>query len=491
LNKSRFRRTIRLPLKFLGLRRRIGRENMAIAYKRRDALESGGEIRRSAARVGLSARETRRIVQSAEETPRDDVELVSALADALVERSLDHGWTSGAVSQLLDDVARVSGSKLHALALQVHSHATRNPSLLALSPPLALEMQVRMLAALAPIEDVSLWSHGDENGPRCVSFTNEAGPSRRSRVAARDVLRGRPPTLGLMRTVPVERWQQVQAVLVFRTPEADEEDALAAAAETALALTPILEREALLSRNASRERALVSSGERLLTRIGFDLHDGPIQDVAALAGDVRMLRGRVEAHPEAIPEEILSGFLEDLQSRIAAVDRGLRDVVHSLESPAIARCPLDEAVTREVDAFRLQSDIAVDLSFRGSFDSLTDSQRIALVRIVQESLSNARDHSGAQSITVDIKATDAHTRLEITDDGRGFDVSRTLVRAARRGRFGLLGMSERARLLGGRFDVQSSPGGPTVISVLLPVWKPVVPGAEQRSALVADEAPLV
>jgi hypothetical protein len=47
---------------------------MAIAYKRRDALESGGEIRRSAARVGLSARETRRIVQSAEETPRDDVD---------------------------------------------------------------------------------------------------------------------------------------------------------------------------------------------------------------------------------------------------------------------------------------------------------------------------------------------------------------------------------------------------------------------------------
>jgi signal transduction histidine kinase len=52
-------------------------------------------------------------------------------------------------------------------------------------------------------------------------------------------------------------------------------------------------------------------------------------------------------------------------------------------------------------------------------------------------------------------------------------------------------MSERARLLGGRFDVQSKPGGPTVISVLLPVWKPVVPGAAQRSAFIADEAPLV
>jgi signal transduction histidine kinase len=431
---------------------------MATADKRRDARKTGGEIRQSAARLRFSAQETRRIVHLVDKTPRDDVALVSALADALVERSLDHGWAAGSVGQLLAEVARVSGSELHALALQVHSHATRNPSLLALSPPLALEMQVRMLAVLAPVEDVSLWSHGAENGPGCVSFTSKTGPSRRSRIAARDVLRGRPPTVGLVRAVPVERWQHVQAVLVFGASEADEEAALAAATETALALTPILEREALLSRNASRERALVSSGERLLTRIGFDLHDGPIQDVAALAGDVRMLRGRVEAHPEAVPEEILSGFLEDLQSRIAALDRGIRDI---------------------------------DLSFRGSFDSLTDSQRIALVRIVQESLSNARDHSGAQSITIHIEATDAHTMLEITDDGRGFDVSRTLVRAARRGRFGLLGMSERARLLGGRFDVQSSPGGPTLTSVLLPAWKPVVPAAEEHSALLADEVPLV
>jgi len=61
------------------------------------------------------------------------------------------------------------------------------------------------------------------------------------------------------------------------------------------------------------------------------------------------------------------------------------------------------------------------------------------------------------------------------------------VRAARRGRFGLLGMSERVRLLGGRFDVQSRPGGPTEISVFLPVWRPVASSTDQ-SAHLADEA---
>ena len=465
---------------------------MATADKRRDALESLGGIRRASARLGLSIREARRIVELAESVPRDSVALVSALGDALVDRSLEHGWSAPTVRRLLKHVAEAAGLKIDALAPQVHAQATRNPSLLALSPPLALDVQVRMLAALCPVEDVSLWSNVGGEAPTCLSFAGEDAPSRRARVAARDVLCGRTPKVGLVRTMPVERWQRVEAVLVFRASRADENVALTAAAETAVALTPILEREALLARNASRERALVASGERLLTRIGFDLHDGPIQDVAVLAGDVRMFRRRAEEHPEPISDEILFGFLEDLYARIEAIDRGLRDVVHSLESTSVARSPLDEALGREVESFRLQSDIDVDLSLKGSFDSLTDSQRIALVRIVQESLSNARDHSRAQSVAISVEAEAQHTTLEIADDGRGFDVARTLVRAARRGRFGLLGMSERVRLLGGRFDVQSRPGGPTEISVFLPVWRPVASSTDQ-SAHLADEAeaPLV
>ena len=215
---------------------------MATVGKRRDARTPSGEIRSAAGRLGLSAREVRRIVQLAESTPRDDVGLVSALSDALVERSLEHGWSTESVCSLLEEVAQASGSELQSLALQVHAHATRNPSLLALSPPLALEMQVRMLAALAPVEDVSLWSHGDADGPICLSASNDESPSRRARLAAREVLRGRPFAVGLVRAVRVERWQRVEAALVFRIAQADEDGALAAATEATLALTPILER---------------------------------------------------------------------------------------------------------------------------------------------------------------------------------------------------------------------------------------------------------
>ena len=123
LNKSRFRRQSPPSLEVLGAAEKVGR-NMATADKRRDARESGGKIRRSATQLGFSARETRLIVQIAEKTPPDDVALVTARWPTL--SSSGHSITGGVllrgVGRLLDEVARDSGSELHALALQVHSH---------------------------------------------------------------------------------------------------------------------------------------------------------------------------------------------------------------------------------------------------------------------------------------------------------------------------------------------------------------------------------
>jgi signal transduction histidine kinase len=75
-------------------------------------------------------------------------------------------------------------------------------------------------------------------------------------------------------------------------------------------------------------------------------------------------------------------------------------------------------------------------------------------------------------VSVSVVARRGHVHAEITDNGHGFHVERTLIRAARNGRIGLVGMSERARLLGGRFDVRSAPGGPTTVSIALPAWRP-------------------
>jgi two-component system sensor histidine kinase DegS len=253
---------------------------------------------------------------------------------------------------------------------------------------------------------------------------------------------------------------------------------------TARALAPVLEREELLHRNAAKERALVEGGERLLTRVGFDLHDGAIQDVVGLAAEIRLFRDQLKTVlPAQISDRTLSRF-DDIEARLFAVDRSLRETVHSLESPTVGDRPLEELVRLAVNAFANQTDIAADVTVRGDFTSLTASQRIAILRIVQESLTNAREHSGAGEVSISVAVRGEQIHAEITDNGRGFDVERTLVKAARNGRLGLVGMGERVRLLGGRFDVRSRPGGPTTVSVILPAWRPV---AGEQSAVQAAE----
>jgi signal transduction histidine kinase len=104
---------------------------------------------------------------------------------------------------------------------------------------------------------------------------------------------------------------------------------------------------------------------------------------------------------------------------------------------------------------------------------MTASQRIALYRIVQEGLANIRKHSDATNARVTLHATERAIELQIVDDGKGFCVDQTLIRAAKGGRLGLVGIGERIRMLGGTFDVESRPGGPTTLSLVLPRWRPV------------------
>ena len=133
-------------------------------------------------------------------------------------------------------------------------------------------------------------------------------------------------------------------------------------------------------------------------------------------------------------------------------------------------------------AFRAATGIVASFRAEGDFEHLTASQRIALVRMVQEALANVREHSGASAVTVSVVRARGYVRAEVVDDGCGFDVERALVQAARNGRLGLVGMGERVRLLGGSFTVESGPGRPTTISAMLPEWSaPTEHGEEVES----------
>jgi signal transduction histidine kinase len=146
---------------------------------------------------------------------------------------------------------------------------------------------------------------------------------------------------------------------------------------------------------------------------------------------------------------------------------------HSLESSRVGTGSLPDTLRRELEGFDRRAGIDASLTVSGVFDALSPSQRIAIFRIAQEGLSNVREHSAASKVSIVLEQLADGVRLMICDDGAGFDVSQTVLSAARRGRLGLVGMSERVRLLGGTFSLTSAPGDGTQVSVTLPSWEPV------------------
>ncbi|MDP9307910.1 MAG: ATP-binding protein [Actinomycetota bacterium] len=404
-------------------------------------------------------------------------------ADALTGLKLERALPHRTVAEIVSTVAATVGCSTEAASLDLFLRAASNPRLLELPPLVAVELQVGLLLSLAPVSDVSLWSHGSLGEVQCLVHDGDAQPTRRVRHVARAALDGDADggvsERGWIHSVPVKRWQQPYAALVVRARPDCRQRALVFLEEAAALLAPVLERSMLLERNAERERALVESSERRLVRLGFDLHDGPIQDLVALATDVRQAGTQLAEHVDGPAREVVAGRLEDLTAQIVELDRTLREVAQSLEPARLFESSLQDVLQREVESFQSRTQTQARLHLSGDMNSMTASQRIALYRIVQESLTNVREHSGANEVQIRVQGSIRGTEVQIEDDGRGFEVANTLISAAKRGRLGLVGMAERVRLLGGSFDVQSRPGGPTTVSLLLPHWQPVAPeGAE-------------
>jgi signal transduction histidine kinase len=400
---------------------------------------------------------------------------VTSIADLLLEEIVADGRPAQAridvLLRELADVAAVTSGEARAL---LYLAGLRGPTRLSLPLPKAIEVVVALFCALGPVERASVWNRGADGKLVHVTGSDEAAATRSLKSAASAAIAGREAvdrTRGRVHAVAIATRP---AALAYRCRPAETATAAAYADEAAATLGLLFLMDELLSRSADRERSLVESGERRLVRVGFDLHDGPMQDIAVLAQDVRLFRAQLATILEGNEHErIALGRVDDLEARLLALDQDLREIAASLQSPTVLRLPFTDALAQEVEGFGAEAQLEFELQTSGDFDEMTSSQKIALLRVIQESLANVREHAGASHVSVRVDADRARLTAEITDDGRGFAVERRLVQAARAGRLGLVGMGERIRLLGGRFHVESTPGGPTRVHASIPRWRPL------------------
>ena len=393
-------------------------------------------------------------------------------AEVVVSLALERDWERAQVTALTRDLGSTLDLSPDLGVVEVFLRALADARLAEPPPQLALEVQLRLLTAFSVAEDVTVWLADEASRPRLLARVG-AEPTRRVRAAAAETLFGRDgPPAASIRAFPVTRWERVEGALVVRAARTDRRS-LVLAGELAARLSPTIERARLLERRSERENALLETAERRLARLGFDLHDGPVQEVFALGAELRLFRAQlagVLGGNRHTP--ILQGRVDDLEARLVALDGELRSVARSLETPTVLRTSLPELLRKEAADLKERSSLEVELHLEGEFDSLTPSQSITILRVVQEALANVETHAAAGVVTVTVHAGLRELYAEIRDDGRGFEVEPTLVDAARSGHLGLVGMSERVRLLDGRLDVESRPGGPTRIAARIPRWRP-------------------
>ena len=364
------------------------------------------------------------------------------------------------------------------LACALLDRALADPRFSELPPGLAMRGQLEVFASVAGVGEASLWAPSRPGSVGLVASSSTVPASRRLKVLARTTIEDDTATISGTRSpilgVPVRRNGAAYGTLAATLCNLADRDAVEPLAQlTARRVAVLLERQRLLEYGDARARSVGEKIERRLVRTAFDLHDGPVQMLAVLADELRLVATDVT---RLIPENCRSavtGAFGSVHEHAASIERELREIAQSLETSAVFRRPLVELLEREATALSRRSGIQILVDVRANTGELTDSQRIVLYRGIQEALSNVAQHSGARTAKVTIRSDSAGIAVTIDDDGCGFDSAQLLSAAAKRGRLGFVGIAERVRMLGGCLTVRSAPGAGTRVKIALPAWSPL------------------
>lgn len=225
----------------------------------------------------------------------------------------------------------------------------------------------------------------------------------------------------------------------------------------------------LLEQSKQQEEQLRDLSHRVLhaqederNRISRELHDVISQNLIGINVNIAALaNGDPAADPEEFQRKIASTqeIVEDSVKRVHDFARELRPAV-------LDDLGLIPALHSHLRAFMKETGIRSTLSAFAGIEQANDNLRTALYRIAQEALTNISRHAQASQVAVSITLLDGVVQMEIQDDGIGFQVAGSS-HAVKENRLGLLGMKERIEMLGGCFQVESSPGNGTTVRVSL------------------------
>jgi two-component system NarL family sensor kinase len=207
---------------------------------------------------------------------------------------------------------------------------------------------------------------------------------------------------------------------------------------------------------AEESNRLARAEER--ARIAREIHDTLAQGLTAIA---LQIEGALP-HLGSDPERARARLERALQTARESLEEARRSVLELRGGP-LAGKPLAEALSALARAFTSETGVRVQTRVIGH-RVLPASMEAELLRIAQESLANVRRHARATEVRIVLRLNSRRAHLSIRDNGRGFDPS-----AGRETGLGILGMRERAKLMGGRLSLESRPDAGTRVAVAVPL----------------------
>lgn len=227
----------------------------------------------------------------------------------------------------------------------------------------------------------------------------------------------------------------------------------------AAALGATIDASVLNRRDPSREHTVLRAYEAERARVARDLHDGPAQYFANAVFEAEYLERVLSRDPEALAAGLMR-LRSGLQHGVDEIRRCLFD----LRLPQVEQIGVVALVRGYLAEYERQFGVAVSARLPTEELPVSADQAIAIFRILQEALSNTRKHAGAQHIRVMIGRRDSDLTLLVEDDGCGFAEDQ---REA--GKYGLIGMHERAQLIGGHLEIKGRLGEGARVQLRVPL----------------------
>lgn len=211
---------------------------------------------------------------------------------------------------------------------------------------------------------------------------------------------------------------------------------------------------------------IIKAQEEERYRLSREIHDGPAQDLAHLILQTSIAEKLIDYDPEEAKRT-----LQELRGQIRDCLTNIRQVIFDMRPMALDDLGLAPAINQLVGKLASREIVSTEFSVDGKTYDLPRHVEIAVFRIVQEALNNVAHHAGTDKARVRLLYTPAALSVLVEDDGRGFDTEEGLSPqvmeaeevlaengADHAGKFGILGMQERAKIIGAELNILSAPG---------------------------------